>query len=79
MRLTLAALAPAFLSLAACGGETDPVNTEFEEEVPAPVADAPDGEPAPVNDTIGGGADEQVDEQYSGENMSGATDTMPAE
>ncbi len=59
----------AMLSLASCGSDPVP-DTSYEEGLPAPVEvnDANDA-PAPDNDTVIGGTDEQVDAMASGDNI----------
>ena len=80
-RLALAALTLAPFTLAACDGAEQEPDTSYEEQLPAPVQDA---EPAgndvasvPDNTSVEGGPDEQVDDQYAGENQLPDTDKLP--
>ncbi len=60
----------AFAGLAACSEAETPADTSYEEQLPVPT---PTGDTAsqPVrpNTSITGGADEQVDAQYGGDNI----------
>ena len=54
-------------ALAACGSEEE-FDTEYEQSLPSPVpADTSENAPVPDNDSIEGGADEQVDAQAAGD------------
>ncbi len=69
MKITtaFAAILPAF-ALAACGSEQPEPDTSYEEQLPAPVPEGGEGlASVPDNDSIEGGPDEQVDEQYAGD------------
>ncbi|MGB7409476.1 MAG: hypothetical protein WA908_13310, partial [Pontixanthobacter sp.] len=56
-------------TLAACGEAEEPADTSYEEQLPIPTQSGDTAsEPVPTNDSIEGGADEQVDQQYSGDN-----------
>ncbi len=80
-RLTIAALMLAPFTLAACGEAEPEIDTSYEEQMPAPVAEAEptgnDVSSVPDNNSIEGGRDEQVDAQYSGENQLPDTDKLP--
>lgn len=55
--------------LTACSEAEEPADTSYEEQLPSPVPQGDTAsEPAPDNTSIEGGPDEQVDQQYGGEN-----------
>lgn len=67
--LALLPLSIAAFAMAGCS-EEPAVDTSYESELPSPVADGDTAaEPAPDNDTVTGGADEQVDAMASGDEV----------
>lgn len=70
-KIVLASLAG--LSIAACNESEESLDTSYEEELPAPVQEIEEpGAPVPDNDSIEGGADEQVDAMAAGANEAGS-------
>ncbi len=62
--------ATAVLALAACGEAEEPADTSYEEQLPAPTPQGDSAsEPVADNTSITDGRDEQVDEQYGGDNI----------
>ena len=63
---------PSFIlgMLTACGEAEEPADTSYEEELPVPTPQGDTGtEPVDTNTSITGGPDEQVDQQYGGDNV----------
>lgn len=79
MRSEFFAILPiAALALASCNDEAS-LDTSYEETLPAPVEGGDtDAAPAPDNDTISGGADEQVDAMASGQEQPTEEAMQPA-
>ena len=56
------------LALAACSDEAEEPDTAYEQQLPAPVQEGGEGMASvPDNDSIEGGPDERIDDQYAGD------------